>query len=79
MVPYVNPPGGVPRKIVIERKKRLYESQNIEELLKAEGIDYSQPTTTSKYENYLPLEIFDDTEYDPRTPEEWIELGMVKI
>ena len=24
---------------------------------------------------FLPLEIFDDTEYDCRTPEEWLELG----
>jgi dynein heavy chain len=75
-VPFVNPPGGVPRKIVIERKRRLFEQQNIEELLREQVIDYSKPVTAqNKYENYLPLEIFDDTEFDPRTQQEWMSLG----
>lgn len=26
---------------------------------------------------YLPLHIFDDEEYDCRTPEEWVSLGKV--
>ena len=25
---------------------------------------------------FLPLEIFDNTEFDYRTPEEWLELGV---
>ena len=27
------------------------------------------------FPSFLPLEIFDDTEYDCRTPQEWIALG----
>jgi len=37
------------------------------------GIDYSQPQ--SNQEDWLPLEYFDDTEYDCREPEEWISYG----
>lgn len=77
-IPFVNPPGGIPRKIVIERKRRLYEQQNIEELLRNDhGIDYSKPINSqNKYENFLPLEVFDDTEFDERTQSEWMNLGF---
>ena len=27
---------------------------------------------------FLPLEVFDNTEYDCRTPEEWVDLGEGK-
>lgn len=74
-VPYESPPDGVPRRIVIERKRRDYLSKNIEEILRDKGIDYSEPKNAQRYESYLPLEAFDDTEYDPRTPEEWMSLA----
>ncbi len=32
-----------------------------------------QPTPT--FPSFLPLEIFDNTEFDCRAPEEWIQLG----
>ena len=35
--------------------------------------DKNSPSPT--FPSFLPLEIFDDTEYDCRTPHEWIELG----
>ena len=28
------------------------------------------------FPSFLPLEIFDNTEFDARTPEEWLQLGM---
>jgi hypothetical protein len=43
--------------------------------LAKEGIDYSQQKD-NRLESYLPLEMFDDVTYDPRTPEEWQSLGV---
>lgn len=37
----------------------------------------NKPTPT--FPSFLPLEIFDDTEYDCRTPQEWIELGELLV
>jgi len=30
---------------------------------------------TLTFPSFLPLEVFDNTEFDCRTPEEWVELG----
>jgi len=72
MVPFENPPDGIPRKIVIERKRRLFEQQNIQELLKNEGVEFKK---TDGNASFLPLEMFDNTEFDCRTPAEWISLA----
>lgn len=39
-----------------------------------QGIDYRNPMTSPA--DWLALEPFDDTEYDSRLPQEWIEYGM---
>ena len=70
--PYDPIPGRTPRKVVIDRKKKLFASLKIEDLLKAEGVDYSQPIAA-----WLPLEPFDNKEHDERLPQEWIEMGRV--
>ena len=38
----------------------------------AKGRSRPQPT----FPTYLPLEVFDNTEFDCRTPEEWVQLGV---
>lgn len=73
------------------RRKRSYLKQNIQELLEKEGIknDELVPKTSinmrveiklnqkeTQFPCFLPLEIFDNTEYDCRTPEDWLSLGM---
>lgn len=68
--PYAPIPGRAPRKVVIDRKKKLYASLKVEELLKDQGVDYSKSVQA-----WLPLEPFDDREYDERNPQEWIELA----
>ncbi|RDD38836.1 Dynein heavy chain 1, axonemal [Trichoplax sp. H2] len=89
-MPFLTAPGQTPRKIEIERQKRLFAVLDIEQLLSKEGIGTSvlvPPNVKYSYEdvsldaslnglsNYLPLEIFDDTDYDNRTPEDWLSLG----
>lgn len=32
---------------------------------------------SAPFPSFLPLHIFDDTEYDTRTPEEWVNLGVI--
>ena len=44
---YKPKPGGMPRKLEIERKKRLYAAQDVETLLLARAIDYGQPHVSS--------------------------------
>ncbi|KAM6325251.1 LOW QUALITY PROTEIN: dynein axonemal heavy chain 1 [Podargus strigoides] len=84
-------PGQCPWKIEIERRRRLYLTFDIAQLLASKGIDSNQliprhhdpdnmPTIEEKkdpvFPIYLPLKIFDNDEYDCRTPEEWILLGL---
>nr|XP_013047409.2 dynein axonemal heavy chain 1 isoform X1 [Anser cygnoides]XP_047928500.1 dynein axonemal heavy chain 1 isoform X1 [Anser cygnoides]XP_047928502.1 dynein axonemal heavy chain 1 isoform X1 [Anser cygnoides]XP_047928506.1 dynein axonemal heavy chain 1 isoform X1 [Anser cygnoides] len=84
-------PGQCPQRIEVERRRRLYLSFDIAQLLASEGIDSNQLmprhhdsenmlTIEEKkdpvFPTYLPLKIFDNEEYDCRTPEEWISLGL---
>lgn len=71
---YKTVPGRPPRRVQVERLRRRYEALDIAELLQAYGIDYSDPTF--EQDCCLPLDPFDDSEYDVRTPREWLELGI---
>ncbi|NXK03929.1 DYH1 protein, partial [Herpetotheres cachinnans] len=90
-IPFQRLPGQCPRKIEVERMRRLYLTFDIAELLASEGIDSNQlmprhhdpdnmPAIEEKkdpvFPIYLPLKVFDNDEYDCRTPEEWISLGL---
>ena len=72
------------------RQKRVFAKYDINKLLEDYGISLNLlvPTGEMKLkispgaENidadcdpFLPLEVFDDTEYDCRTPQEWMALG----
>ncbi|NXJ15642.1 DYH1 protein, partial [Odontophorus gujanensis] len=87
-IAFQTPPGQCPRSIEIERRRWLYHSLDIARLLASEGIDSNQliprhynPNSTPAIEgekcpSHLPLKIFDNEDYDCRTPEEWISLGL---
>ncbi|XP_076985171.1 dynein axonemal heavy chain 1 isoform X3 [Tamandua tetradactyla] len=90
-VPFQVLPGQCPRKIEIERRKRQYLSLDIEQLLTSKGIDsdklmprHPDPQNPQTIEQghdplfpiYLPLKVFDNEEFDCRTPHEWINLGV---
>ena len=92
-VPYKVDSGNTPRKVEIERRKRQYTGQNIDQLLHELKVNpqelmpvadhtarallsssgKGQPTPM--FPSFLPLETFDNTEFDCRTPDEWIALG----
>ena len=52
----------------------------LQKLLRSVGVDYTRYGIDMDHAtgtpSYLPLEIFDDTEYVCRSPEVWVELGM---
>ncbi|XP_053725424.1 dynein axonemal heavy chain 1-like isoform X3 [Synchiropus splendidus] len=81
-IPHKSMPGSVPRRIAVERLRRQYMKTDIEQLLFDQGIDISrlQPKhfgeqMNSSVNGYLPLEIFDNEDFDCRTPGDWLALG----
>ncbi|XP_068171919.1 dynein axonemal heavy chain 1 [Antennarius striatus] len=85
-MPYQTIPGQIPRKLAIERRRREYLLLNFEQLLADKGIDsdFLMPKCRSNDQaampdnpvaSYLPLEMFDNEDYDCRTPEDWLLLG----
>jgi hypothetical protein len=83
LVPYEQRPGKPPRRIEIERKKRLYAAQDLEALLQRAGVNYNQYRVDQDHASgnvsYLALEIFDNTDFESRQAKEWIELGRNEI
>ncbi len=81
-MPFQTLPGKTPRRIEIERKKREFASHHIEELLLAQGVDYSRFPHNVDHKTGLPtflvLHHYDDADYHYRSPEEWIQLGTSK-
>uniref|UniRef100_A0A2K6RAQ5 Dynein axonemal heavy chain 1 n=1 Tax=Rhinopithecus roxellana TaxID=61622 RepID=A0A2K6RAQ5_RHIRO len=90
-VPFQVLPGQRPRKIEIERRKQQYLSLDIEQLLFSQGIDSNKlmprhldpqhPQTIEQghdplFPIYLPLKVFDNEDFDCRTPREWINMGL---
>lgn len=64
-------PGEPPRRVQIERKKRAFATQDVGMLLSALGVtDFQELLAPSA--SPLPLELFDDAEFDVRTPAEWV-------
>lgn len=84
-MPFVCGVGEVPRKIEVERRKRAFASMDIVALLEMKWLRASDMLPGGEYVTdkipedggaFLPLEFFDDTEYDSRTPQEWVGLGV---
>lgn len=61
--------GHAPRSLVIDRVRKAYEEIVVEEALEELGIDMSR-----RPPGMIPLEPFDDKNYDCRSPEEWLSL-----
>ncbi|KAI3369512.1 hypothetical protein L3Q82_007723 [Scortum barcoo] len=89
--PYQTTPGQIPRKLEIERRRREYLKLDFEQLLEEKGISSNflmprQPSSSDEHVTksdhpvspYLPLEIFDNEEYDCRTAEDWLALGKAE-
>ncbi|XP_064422227.1 dynein axonemal heavy chain 1 [Latimeria chalumnae] len=90
-LPFYARPGERPRKIEIESRRRQYLKLDIAQLLAKQGIVSNQLMPRHRgvdnqldadnrklppFPIYLPLEVFDNEEFDCRTPDDWLALGM---
>ncbi|CAN0220902.1 unnamed protein product, partial [Ectocarpus sp. 6 AP-2014] len=79
--PFETRPGEIPRRIQIERKRRLYLQHRIDALLLERGIDHSQPPKSalaflSPSIPPMPVEVFDNHDFEVRSPENWLSLAQ---
>ncbi|XP_071452908.1 dynein axonemal heavy chain 1-like [Hetaerina americana] len=89
---YVVEPYKLSRKVEVERRRRRFQSQDINTLLESKNIDKSKLIPSADLKNLLTfeeihginhianfssLEYYDDEVFDCRTPNEWMSLGMV--
>jgi dynein heavy chain len=73
MVPFEHCRGRVPRKIEVERRRRRYDTMDPSKLLEVAGL--SLEAIAKKSNDQLPIEVFDDTSYETRNPQEWLEIA----
>ena len=83
-IAYINPKanephelieGRPPRKVMVDRMRKVYATINIETLLKQADIDF---TKENPLDSWLPLEFFEDKDLDIFTAEEWMEKAKDK-
>ncbi len=60
------------RELKVETQDLMPVADHVSKALTSYSDD-GQPLPV--FPNFLPIEIFDDTEFDSRTPEEWVALG----
>ncbi|XP_049589438.1 dynein axonemal heavy chain 1 [Syngnathus scovelli] len=85
-MPFKTVPGRSPRDLTKERRRREYLKIDFERLLKEKKIDSNllMPRPLDNNDEqltvscYLPLEIFDNVEFDCRTAEDWMVLGKIE-
>ncbi|KAJ3073482.1 Dynein heavy chain 1, axonemal [Podochytrium sp. JEL0797] len=78
LLSYESRPGQTPRKIEIERRKRLYANQSIEDLIEVALKEMYKGGAPDDLASQLPLSAFDDIEYDQRTVQEWLHMNVVE-
>ena len=65
MVPFEVPPGAVPRRVEVDRRKRLFASQDLPSLVAEKGVDLQEASA-------FRVEVFDNTDHEQRLPAEWV-------
>ena len=70
-------PGQPPRRLLVERRKRLFAQQDIEMLLVERGVDLNSDEHKLGDASGLALGLFDDLSYDTHSdPSDWLALGV---
>ncbi|XP_075163776.1 sterile affecting ciliogenesis [Haematobia irritans] len=76
----------LPRDVVADRRREMYDQIDIGNELKKAGVTSEEllPTeeqfyvlSENNFKHFLPLNFFDDFDYDCHTPEAWLQLGEV--
>ncbi|KAI8841134.1 dynein heavy chain and region D6 of dynein motor-domain-containing protein [Chytriomyces cf. hyalinus JEL632] len=76
LLPYESRPGQTPRKIEIERRKRLYAAQSIDVLIDRAIADACGVVGEDSLSKELPLAAFDNNEYEQRAIKEWLDMSI---
>lgn len=71
-IPYKTKPGEVPRRVQIDRLFRKYNSMDVVQLIRQQR-ECIDDDLVHEGRDILPLEIFDDYEYESRTADEWAD------
>ncbi|KAI9175897.1 hypothetical protein H9P43_006261 [Blastocladiella emersonii ATCC 22665] len=71
--PFQPRPGETPRRIEIERKRRLFAAQDISAVLDDLGV------TPQDLETAIPLHVFDNTDFEAREVREWLNMDKPPI
>jgi dynein heavy chain, axonemal len=78
-VPHQSHSNAPPRRIEVERKKREFSEQSLDDLLAEQGVFYHKFGPQSDHQtgrqSHLALESFDDTEFESRESADWIARG----
>ena len=69
---HINGDDLIPPPLSKKKKKQESNSSSLQAAAGVKGRGRPQPT----FPTYLPLEVFDNTEFDCMTPEEWVQLGL---
>ncbi|CAJ1384331.1 unnamed protein product [Effrenium voratum] len=69
---YAHKAGGRPRKVTVERRRKWFEALDVVALLEERNCNFS-PNWDREF--WLQLDDFNNTEFDIRTPEQWLQLG----
>jgi dynein heavy chain len=72
MVPFASAPGRLPRSVVVEKTKKLYQAFNLQAILDEVGIEWQNPKAALGA--WMPLELFDNSDFEDRLPEDWLEI-----
>ncbi|KAJ3097759.1 hypothetical protein HK100_005262, partial [Physocladia obscura] len=75
-LPFESRAGQTPRKIEIERRKRLFSNQRIDELIATALATNFGTAGDDIFARKLPLSAFDDSEFDQRTVAEWMDMSV---
>ncbi|CAJ1361710.1 unnamed protein product [Effrenium voratum] len=69
---YAHKAGGRPRKVTVERRRKWFEALDVVALLEERNCNFS-PNWDREF--WLQLDDFNNTEFDIRTPEQWLQPG----
>lgn len=72
MVPYETRDNSTPRRVVIQRKRVQYAKQDINALLESNGFNAAEELNSKRPRTALHVAVFDNTDYESRTPQEWV-------
>uniref|UniRef100_T1J5R2 AAA+ ATPase domain-containing protein n=1 Tax=Strigamia maritima TaxID=126957 RepID=T1J5R2_STRMM len=87
---YIVKPGALPRMVQVERLRRTYAKQDLEEVFKKKNVQVEDLIMTNSFSriikrekeleftSFLPVELFDDTDFDVRSPQDWLNKAITK-